>query len=394
MTGPEIKGWCPGALRPMLSGDGWVVRVRPRAGRLTQPQAAGIAALARRHGNGVIDLTARANVQLRGVTEASHTPLVHGLRDLGLIDASAEAEARRNILVSPFWAPDDGTQAVEATLAEALTAPDGPALPGKFGFLIDPARQSALGGVSADIRIMWHRSGWLVCGDSFDVGAVVPSPAEAAGAAIALAKWFVAAGGGQRGLRRMADLWPQMAPRDRNARLPHRFQAVAVAAAGVPEIRIGACPLGCLVGFAFGQTDADTLAQLATFGPLRITPWRSVLIEGLSAAPDLPGLIISPQDPLLRVIACTGAPGCAQALAPTRPLARALASHVPAGVVLHVAGCAKGCAHPGPALTLTAAPQGFGLIRHGPASAPPDHPALPPDALPALLRKISDAASL
>ncbi len=30
MTGWEIKGWCPGALRPMQSGDGLVVRIRPR----------------------------------------------------------------------------------------------------------------------------------------------------------------------------------------------------------------------------------------------------------------------------------------------------------------------------------------------------------------------------
>ncbi|HEX9857735.1 MAG TPA: precorrin-3B synthase, partial [Paracoccaceae bacterium] len=61
-TGPVIQGWCPGALRPMLSGDGLVVRVRPRLGRLTPDQAAGIAALARAHGTGLLDLSARANV--------------------------------------------------------------------------------------------------------------------------------------------------------------------------------------------------------------------------------------------------------------------------------------------------------------------------------------------
>ena len=32
----EIKGWCPGALRPMQSGDGLVVRIRPPTGRLTR----------------------------------------------------------------------------------------------------------------------------------------------------------------------------------------------------------------------------------------------------------------------------------------------------------------------------------------------------------------------
>ncbi|MFD1807161.1 hypothetical protein ACFSHQ_00890 [Gemmobacter lanyuensis] len=36
-----MQGWCPGALRPMMSGDGLVVRVRPRLGRLRADQARG-----------------------------------------------------------------------------------------------------------------------------------------------------------------------------------------------------------------------------------------------------------------------------------------------------------------------------------------------------------------
>jgi precorrin-3B synthase len=62
------------------------------------------------------------------------------------------------------------------------------------------------------------------------------------------------------------------------------------------------------------------------------------------------------------VVACTGAPGCVQALAPVRDLARDLAPHVPPGRMLHISACAKGCAHPGPAdITLTAQPDGFAL---------------------------------
>ena len=34
MSAAAIKGWCPGALRPMQSGDGLVVRVRPFGGRV------------------------------------------------------------------------------------------------------------------------------------------------------------------------------------------------------------------------------------------------------------------------------------------------------------------------------------------------------------------------
>lgn len=35
MSVPIIQGWCPGALRPMASGDGLVVRIRLPGGRMT-----------------------------------------------------------------------------------------------------------------------------------------------------------------------------------------------------------------------------------------------------------------------------------------------------------------------------------------------------------------------
>jgi precorrin-3B synthase len=110
-----------------------------------------------------------------------------------------------------------------------------------------------------------------------------------------------------------------------------------------------------LIALPFGQTDSRTLSALADLAPLRLTPWRMLLLEGLNTMPDLPGLITTPTDPLLRVAACTGAPGCAQALAPVRDLARQLAPSVPEGAMLHVSGCAKGCAHPSAAdITLVA----------------------------------------
>ena len=79
MSALAIKGWCPGALRPMQSGDGLVVRVRPFGGRLDAAQATGLAALAERYGNGLIDLTGRANLQVRGVSDHGHLPLLDGL---------------------------------------------------------------------------------------------------------------------------------------------------------------------------------------------------------------------------------------------------------------------------------------------------------------------------
>jgi precorrin-3B synthase len=59
------KGWCPTLLSPMQSGDGWLARVKPSAAKLSASQARIVADAARRYGNGHIDLTSRANLQIR-----------------------------------------------------------------------------------------------------------------------------------------------------------------------------------------------------------------------------------------------------------------------------------------------------------------------------------------
>ncbi|NUB46767.1 precorrin-3B synthase [Fertoebacter nigrum] len=373
---PQIKGWCPGALRPMLSGDGLVVRIRPPLGRLTAAQAAGIAALAQTHGNGLIDISARANLQLRGVTDETYPALIDGLRGLGLIDPSPEAEARRNITVTPFWVAGDDTETLATHLAGALAGAS-LHLPGKFGFAVDTGPAPVLRGTSADIRLERGVDGGLILrADGCGLGVAV-TPDTAAAMALALADWFLGSGGAPDGRGRMA------AHLAAGAALPACFTtqpAQPLARTTTRDARTpGPTPQGALVAFAFGQTDAGTLSQLAT-GPIRLTPWRMLLLEGRDA-PALPGLITDPADPLLRVIACTGAPGCLQAHHATRPLARALAPHVPPGAVLHVSGCAKGCAHPGPAeYTAVAAPTGIRMARHATASATTG-PALPLAAL-------------
>ena len=78
------KGWCPSLLQPMESGDGWLVRIKPRAASLNASAVRALAEAASRYGNGQIDLTARANLQVRGLSPASaeafaEIALTHGL---------------------------------------------------------------------------------------------------------------------------------------------------------------------------------------------------------------------------------------------------------------------------------------------------------------------------
>ncbi|MDB5547903.1 MAG: Precorrin-3B synthase [Tardiphaga sp.] len=354
----------------MVSGDGLVARVRPRGGRLTPVQAIGLARLAVAHGNGLLDLTSRANIQVRGVTEGGYGPLTEGLAALGLIDPTAEAEAQRNIVVTPYWSSDDDVQTIAATLADALAAPDAPRMPGKFGFSVDCGPSPVLSAISADIRLERGGDGCLLCRADGAVAAARVTAGTAVDAAMKLAHWFLRSGGVSGGRGRMA------AHLARGAVLPDRYTEAPVQPSARSMPKPGLVEAGVLLGFEFGQLRAETLSALANHGALRLTPWRMLLIEGLDAAPDLPGLVTRPDDPALRVVACTGAPDCLQGQQPTRALARILTpllpTFLPQDAVLHVSGCAKGCAHPQPAaLTLTAGADGYDLVRGGrPGDAP------------------------
>jgi precorrin-3B synthase len=367
MSGFVIKGWCPSALRPMPSGDGLVVRLRLRGGRLSSAQATGIAELSRHHGNGLIDLTSRANLQLRGVREASHEPLVAGLDRLGLVDAELQAESQRNILVAPFWMAGDDTSSIAAELEQALAA-RALGLPEKFGFAVDCGDAGVLAGAPADIRIERAVDGRLIVrADGAPLGHAV-TRAEVIEAVLSLAEWFVVSGGVRDGRGRMAAHVTGV------TRLPARFtDAQPAPATATPKP--GLVAAGALLGFAFGQLQSNTLKFLAGLAPaLRLTPWRIMLVEGLRHMPQHEGLVANADDPLLRVVACTGAPACPEAHVETRTLAASLAPHITPDERLHVSGCAKGCAHPGPsAITLVGTQDGFDLVRHG---TPRDVPAL------------------
>jgi precorrin-3B synthase len=360
MNAATVKGWCPGALRPMLSGDGLVVRVRPFGGRLEAPQITGLAELAGRYGNGLIDVTSRANLQIRGVSEEGHRPLIDGLARLALLDPDPATEARRNILVTPFWRAGDATQSLAAELEEVLED-SSLALPTKFGFAIDDGTSRVLAGNSADIRIERDRTGHLlVRADGAELGRSV-ARGEAVSTALALASWFLVSGGAAGGRGRMA------AHIASGAALPQSLRGETEPAPVMAASRPGHYPQGAMVGIAFGQMLHTTLQQFAGCGhALRMTPWRMVLSEGKREMPSAPGLITEPFDPALRVIACSGAPRCREAHADTRALAAALAPRIGADARLHVSGCNKGCAHSGTAAaTLVATRAGFDLVLDG-----------------------------
>lgn len=357
MNGFLVKGWCPDAWRPMMAGDGLLVRIKPRLGRLTREQVLGLCDAAMAHGNGLIDMTRRANLQIRGVRENDWQALLGRLLALNLVNADPVIEMRCNILVAPDWRTGDDSHRIASELQERLG--ELPNLPGKVGFVIDAGQTSALCGEAGDFRIERGEEGGLILrADGRPAGVAVAAGKEA-DALIALANWFAVSGGADAG--RMA--------RHRIA-LPDWADGDILPVPSAASIAPGMHDLGMAYGLPFGRVEAPILAgmmETPPAGAVRITPWRVLLLEGAPAV-RLEGLLGDPADPLLLAEACPGAPYCPQATVETRDLAKRLAPHV--GGRLHVSGCAKGCAHPRAAdVTLTGRDGLFDLCLNAPAGA-------------------------
>ncbi|ROO88770.1 precorrin-3B synthase [Actinocorallia herbida] len=94
---------CPGALRPHTAADGALARVRLPGGIATSAQVRALAEAAGELGSGELELTSRANVQVRGVDPDRVPELAARLAAAGLLPSPTH-ERVRNILASPLSA--------------------------------------------------------------------------------------------------------------------------------------------------------------------------------------------------------------------------------------------------------------------------------------------------
>lgn len=330
MPSHEIKGWCPSPSRPMQSGDGWIMRLKPLGGRLQPEQAVGIARISRHFGSGRLEITNRGSLQLRGIANHRLPEARAAIDGLGIIQQGALAA----ISLAPWSDRLDLAHELAAVLGRH------PGLPSKFGLAIDTGPQRLISGAHADLHVEGDGSLSLrLAGRSRGVAVTDSNLADTLDMILSrFVAEHVRAGRG-----RMKD-W--------DAGLP---ETVTPPPALAPEP--GLFHGHRLYALAFGALTADLLEDCAETGAVTLTPWRMLGLECPLSRPDL---IADPGDPILRVQACGGAPGCEQALSPTRRLARDLAPFLPPGDTLHVSGCGKHCASPETATyTLTATDGGF-----------------------------------
>ncbi len=379
---------CPGLWRAVPARDGGICRVKLPGGLLTSAQARAVAEAARLCGSGVLELTNRSNLQLRGVRDENHEPLVPRLLAAGLGPRNPAADDVRNLLLSPAAGRDRSAHLDTRPLAGRLLAllentPEFHALSAKFALQLDGGEALAMLDHPHDLWLSALPGGthlaFGLAGCPRDPALGVIPLAQAERLVEAVLRLFLQVAGAHT---RMRQLLAELPVEQFLARLPLSVQQPW---ATPRRPRYDSPPLGAhlqaqsgwvmlLAGVPLGRLHADQLSALAELadsegcGELRLTPWQGVLLPDIpgsrrafvgQALHDL-GLLLETRTPLARLLACSGLPGCARAQADTKADARKLAERLPAQIAqLHLSGCPRSCAaaHIAP-YTLLAQPGG------------------------------------
>ncbi len=342
---------CPSVDNVVARADGGLVRIRVPGGRIDATALLAVADAARRWGSGVVEITGRANLQLRGIRPGTAVALAEALVGSG-VSGGPSADRRRNVLLDPLGDLDPEAEDLGPLLAPLLAALDAdPRLDGlddKFGFAIDGGGSFSIAGRRATVAaaptpargVMGVSWGWAADGDEGSA----PRPRAVAHGELVGA--LVEAAVGSLGRPRASVAVPP---------------ATAEAAVRVTG------PLGTGAGWVgamptLGRADAQAVAAMASVakryshGLLRLTPWRGVVFPAV--APDdgaallgelrAGSLVVDPSDPASTVVACAGSRGCTSGLTDAIGDARRIiAARRQAGsgpMALHVSGCAKCCA--------------------------------------------------
>lgn len=153
MAGTRDADACPGALRPHQAADGALARIRLPGGMITAAQLATLASVASDFGSATLELTARGNVQLRGIRDVA--AVADAVAKAGLLP-SATHERVRNIVASPLSGRAGGLADVRAWVGELDAAiraePRLAELGGRFWFGLDDGRAD-VSGLGADVGV-------------------------------------------------------------------------------------------------------------------------------------------------------------------------------------------------------------------------------------------------
>jgi len=402
MSAPSVfvsqrRGACPGLSAPMQTGDGLLVRLLP-VGTISLAAFAALCAAARQHGNGVIEITARGSIQVRGLGADSATRFADAIAALKVAADGIPVLCNPLAELDPEEIMDAATLAADVRSALATT-PLVTQLAPKVSVAVDGNGQLTLDDVAADVRLSAGRLDGRVAlqvavggggADATPLGFV--GPASAVEVATQLLKVIARRGRVARardvlaahGIAPFRAAIGHLLVADTLPPLPRRPSEPI----GLHRLRDGS--LACGIGLAFGHADAAALERLtetaAVHGAsgMQTAPGRVLMTTGLgqSAISSLRatakklGFIVDADDPRRHIFACPGAPTCSSAYIAARGMAPRIAEitapHLNASFQIHVSGCVKGCAHPrAAALTVVGAINGCELVANGSAGDVP-----------------------
>lgn len=388
--------------------DGGISRIKLDAGRLSSAQALAVAAAAERFAGGVIEVTNRSNLQIRGIG-SDHAGLIEHLLGAGLGPREAASDDVRNLMLSPSAGLDramlfDSSALAQQILHSLQGTPRLHQLSAKFAVQLDGGEGLAmldhphdlwLSALSLDGDI-WLAFGLAGCPGEDAPLAAVPL-ADGHALVLAVLNRFLDLASPEQS--RMRQLLASLDVETFLAGLPLSLRRDAAVCdwrrvAGDPAQRLGVYPqqqtAQVAVGAAapLGRLSAEQLRGAAVLAErwgdatLRMTPWQSLLLPNIAAAHgetvllalEHLGLLTHAAAPLARLVACTGSSGCAKAQADTKADAVTLAGLLrrrgaPGGI--HLSGCPRSCAqaHTAPATLMAVGPGRYDLFIHHPGQS-------------------------
>jgi precorrin-3B synthase len=422
----------------MQTGDGLLVRLNPVAGGLSPKLLIGLCETALRHGTGIMEVTARGSLQIRGLTVESAALLAGEVNGLGIaVRTGVPVETGPLAGIDPREIADPRPLAerIRAAVEDAgLMARLGP----KVSVVVDGGGQLAMDAVTADVRLRAVRAGagviWNVSlsGDGRSATPLATTDADAARDIAVAALRMVAEKGREAHARDLSErqlislaswhsvpppsVLPDISPSRGEIELSSRLLPIANVEGEAPAPKLPISPLegemsgrteggvqdrrpiglfllsnntsALGIALPYGSMPANKLIALTqsaiTLGAteIRLAPGRALLFLGqppavnhlLQTTAAALSFVTSAADPRTRIAACPGTPACASGQIATRDIAETIAAENAdiLDFTLHISGCAKGCAHPGPAaLTIVGGENGAGLVVNATAKALP-----------------------
>jgi sulfite reductase beta subunit-like hemoprotein len=355
---PDRADRCPGALRLHEAADGWLARVRLPGGRV---DAAGLRSIAdvAELGNGLVELTSRASLQIRGLRPGSAERAAGRLRSGGLLPSIAHDRVR-NVLASPVAGRHPrcvaATDGVVSALDGGLCAdPALAGLPGRFLFAVEDG-SGTVGARRADVALVAERGAgfrlWLAGARTTLATTAQDAPRLALDAGRAFLE-----------LRHGSGEWRVADVTGGPASLARRLGGVLEPGAAVSPRSLDVGVLAQLDGgraitvlAPLGRIDGPTARRLGELaGKVRLSVARTITIvdvpagEGAALTAQLAalGLVTAAESGWHALSACAGLGACGRARVDVRAAAAARARVRPPGAPAeHWSACERGCGRP------------------------------------------------